>query len=62
MKNQIKQLRYGKRYPNMPYQKRHCKVLVIARGRPRNVLVRLRGGVLMVVPFGNLKDKYYAEK
>jgi hypothetical protein len=50
----IYKIHYGKRYPGMPYQDRHCRLVQVAKGRPKNVLVRLKEGVLVVVPIGNL--------
>lgn len=40
----------------MPYHGRHARVIVASRGRPRNHLVRLRGGILVVVPCGNIRS------
>jgi hypothetical protein len=53
MIGEIRIIHYGKKYPNMPYQDRHCKVLTVARGKPKNGLVKLRGGTLVVVPVMN---------
>jgi hypothetical protein len=50
----IVKLVYGKKYPGMPYQFRHAKVLLIARSKPMNVLVLLWGGTKVVVPIGNV--------
>jgi hypothetical protein len=50
----IVQIMYGRKYPNMPLQRRHAKVLLIAKSSPKNVLVMLRGGETVVVPIGNL--------
>ena len=47
-------IRYGSKYPGMPYQGRHARVLTIARRKPMNVLVELREHVRLVVPIGNL--------
>ncbi len=54
--NRICRIHYGLHYPGMPYQDRHCKVLRQARGKPFNVLVKLHGGRLLVVPYGNLRE------
>lgn len=54
MKSKIRRIHYGPRYPDMPYQDRHCKILKMAKGRPLNVLVKLREGTLLIVPYGNL--------
>jgi hypothetical protein len=57
----VYQLRYSsKKYPGTArlYQNRHCVVLVVAKGRPLNVLVKLRGGEKIVVPVGNLFHKH----
>lgn len=51
---QIVKIRYGAKYPGMPYQNRHARVLLIAKRRPMNVLVELREHVRLVVPIGNL--------
>jgi hypothetical protein len=37
------------------YFLRHCIILKIAIGKPKNVLVKLHGGELAVIPYGNLK-------
>lgn len=50
----IVQIVYGKKYPGMPLQRRHARVLLIAKSRPMNCLVMLRGGETVVVPIGNL--------
>jgi hypothetical protein len=52
----IRRLHYGKRYPGMPYQDRHCKVLAVASGKPFNVLIKLREGILLIIPYGNLRE------
>lgn len=48
---------YSKKYRAMGarYHGRHCIILTIAKGRPRNCLVQLRGKELAVIPWGNLK-------
>lgn len=48
---------YSKKYRQVygcPYFLRHCVVVTRAASRPFNVLVKLQGGELVVVPFGNL--------
>jgi hypothetical protein len=53
------QIHYNERkYPNMPYQNRHCGVLLKTRRRPCNVLVMLREGKRVVVPSGNLCEPF----
>ena len=53
----IRQIHYSeKKYPGMPLQDRHCRVLLVAPGRPKNVLVKLKEGIRVVVPFGNLRE------
>lgn len=47
---------YGKRYPNMPHQRKECMVLAISAGRPCNALVGFRDGSKAVVPIGNLRN------
>lgn len=54
-KGDLVKMRYGPKYPGMPYQDRHGLVILIAKDRPRNVLLRLREGFLVVVPWGNCK-------
>ena len=48
---------YSKKYRAMgcDLHGRHCVIVAIAKGRPKNCLVRLRGKKLVVVPYGNLK-------
>lgn len=48
---------YSKKYRDMGarYHGRHCIVLAVGK-RPKNCLVKLRGGELVVVPSGNLKS------
>ena len=50
----IVKIRYSSKYPGMPYQGRHARVLLIAKCRPMNVLVELREKLKLVVPIGNL--------
>jgi len=50
---------YSKKYRQTfecRYHGRHCIALRGATGRPKNVVVRLRGGELAVIPCGNLKS------
>lgn len=48
---------YSAKYRKMgcKYHLRHCVILLVAPGRPKNCLVKLHGGELAVVPYGNLK-------
>ena len=49
---------YSKKYRQAyecRYHLRHCVALRGATGRPKNVVVQLRGGELAVIPAGNLK-------
>ena len=49
---------YSKKYRSSfkcRYHGRHCIALKGASGRPKNVVVRLRGNELAVIPAGNLK-------
>lgn len=47
---------YSKKYRKLgvKYHLRHCVVLKRTSGRPRNVLVQLRGNELAIVSSGNL--------
>jgi hypothetical protein len=50
---------YSKKYRNSyhcQYFLRHCIIVTKATSRPFNVLVKLRGGELVIVPNGNLVD------
>ena len=50
---------YSKKYRQVygcPYFLRHCIVIREASSRPLNVLVKLKGGKLVIVPKGNLID------
>ena len=52
------QLIYSKKYRDEGLSRwhlRHCVIEKIAEGKPRNCLVRLKGGTKLVVPWGNLK-------
>ncbi len=55
---------YGKKYINLVVDRhlRHCVILKVASGRPRNCLVKLRGNELVVVPYGNLRFVGYLKK
>jgi hypothetical protein len=56
---QIRQIHYNaKKYPGMEFQNRHCRVIAVAAKRPFNCLVILKGGARIVVPMGNLFDKF----
>lgn len=49
---------YSRKYRDMyecRYHLRHCVILGIASGRPKNCLVKFRGGEKAVIPWGNLK-------
>ena len=48
-------LHYARRYAaSMPFHGRAGVVVAAGTGRPRNHLIRLDGGTLVVVPCGNL--------
>lgn len=50
---------YSKKYRQIyhcQYFLRHCIVVAKATSKPFNILVKLKGGELVVVPFGNLID------
>ena len=54
-KYQVARIHYRKSARHLPYHGRHCMVLCAAKGPgPRNVLVRLTGESIVVVPRGNL--------
>ena len=48
---------YSYKYRTMGcrYHLRHCVIIKVVSGRPKNVLVKLNGGELAVVPWGNIK-------
>ena len=37
------------------YHLRHCVILKVASGRPKNVAVKFRGNEIAIIPWGNLK-------
>ena len=47
-------IKYGKRYPDMPYQGKVGMVLMTAKGKPFNILVEI-DNKLVIIPRGNLK-------
>ena len=50
---------YSKKYREVygcPYFLRHCIIVAKATSKPFNMLVKLKGGELVVVPYGNLVD------
>jgi len=57
LKVKLHKIVYSKKYQKFgaEYHDRHCVVLRRATGRPKNVLVQLRGGELAVVPSGNIR-------
>jgi len=50
---------YSKKYRAVygcSYFLRHCIIVAKATSKPFNILVKLKGGELVVVPYGNLVD------
>ena len=51
-------LRYNRRVRDcVPYHDRTGTVVIASTGKPRNHLVRIDDGPLVVVPCGNLKEE-----
>lgn len=56
MKTRLYKIIYSKKYRlfGALYHGRHCVIVTMAKGRPRNCLVRLKGKEYAVIPYGNL--------